>query len=169
MLCGVFWHGWLKKASQVIVPCASGGNCSWSRPDERRILHSDLKRPRSAMYGHSSLPLMVLGLAVMGLPNCLSTRLLCRRLRALKSWRDWRINWHLYAAFRRDCEHLAGVIADQTSQASFDASGASTTPSMHILKYLIKLPGAHCVCRSGVDDLAVSGAEIQKPPLALES
>lgn len=26
MLCGVFWRGWLKKASQVIVPCASGEN-----------------------------------------------------------------------------------------------------------------------------------------------
>lgn len=45
MLCGVFWRGWLKKASRVIVPCASGEICSWPWPDERRILHSDLKRP----------------------------------------------------------------------------------------------------------------------------
>lgn len=26
MLCGVFWHGWSKRASRVIVPCASGEN-----------------------------------------------------------------------------------------------------------------------------------------------
>ncbi len=158
MLCGVFLAGWLKKASQVIVPCASGENLLWPWPDERRILHSDLKRPLVPMYGHSSLPLMVLGLAVMGFRNCLSTRLLCRRLRALKSPADRRINRHLYAAFRRDCELSAGVIADQTSQASFDASGAINTPSMHILKYLIKLPGAHWRVRTGTDDLAVSGA-----------
>ncbi len=54
--------------------------------------------------------------------------------------------------------YLAGVIADQTSQASFDASGRSTTPSMAILKHLIKLSGRTGVCRTGTDDLAVSGA-----------
>ncbi len=155
--------------SRVIVPCASGEICSWPWPDERRILHSDLKRRWSAMYGHSSLPLMVLGLAGWALRNCLSTRLPCRKLRALNPRCDRRINRHLHAAFWRDRNYLAGVIADQTSQASFDASGRSTTPSMHILKYLIKLPGATGVCRSGTNDLAVSGAEIQNRALALES
>jgi dipeptide/tripeptide permease len=38
--------------------------------------------------------------------------------------------------------YLAGVIADQTSQGSFDAAGASTTPSTPILMSLAKLPGA---------------------------
>ncbi|STG53743.1 putative oligopeptide transporter [Escherichia coli] len=60
------WRGWLKRASQVIVPCDLGKICSWSRPDERRILHSDLKRPLVRNVWSSSLPLMVLGLAVMG-------------------------------------------------------------------------------------------------------
>ncbi len=38
----------------------------WPWPDERRILDPTLSARWSAMYGHSSLPLMVLGLAVMG-------------------------------------------------------------------------------------------------------
>ncbi len=85
MLCGVFLAWVVKKASQVIVPCASGENLLLVWPDERRILHSDLKRPLVRNVGHSSLPLMVLGLAVMGFAERLSIRLLCRRLRALKS------------------------------------------------------------------------------------
>lgn len=45
MLCGVFLAWVVKRVSRVIVPCASGGNLLWPWPDERRILHSDLKRP----------------------------------------------------------------------------------------------------------------------------
>ncbi|XNM72729.1 hypothetical protein ACLK11_03950 [Escherichia coli] len=40
----------------------------------------------SAMYGHSSLPLMVLGLAVMGFAKVYRPRLPCRKLRDLEFW-----------------------------------------------------------------------------------
>ncbi|MDF9333996.1 hypothetical protein OH690_07305 [Escherichia coli] len=59
----------------------------------------------SAMYGHSSLPLMVLGLAVMGFAELFIDPVAMSQITRIEiHWRDWRINWHLYAAFRRDCE-----------------------------------------------------------------
>lgn len=59
--------------------------------------------------------------------------------------------------------YLAGVIADQTSQASFDASGAINYSINAYIEVFDQITGRTGVCRSGVDDLAVSGAEIQKP------
>lgn len=60
------WRGWLKKASQVIVPCASGENLLLLGLMSAGFCILTLSARWSAMYGHSSLPLMVLGLAVMG-------------------------------------------------------------------------------------------------------
>ncbi|MFQ7390083.1 MAG: hypothetical protein ACLRP3_22280 [Escherichia sp.] len=57
MLCGMFL-AWVVKASQVIVPCASGKFALAA--DERRFCILTLSARWSAMYGHSSLPLMVL-------------------------------------------------------------------------------------------------------------
>ncbi len=84
MLCGVFLAWVVKEASQVIVPCASGENLLLVSAYERRVLHSDLKRPLVRNVWSSSLPLMVLGLAVMGFAELFMTRLPCRKLRALK-------------------------------------------------------------------------------------
>ncbi len=63
MLCGVFpRRGWLKKASRVIVPCASGGKFALGLGlMSAGFCILTLSARWSAMYGHSSLPLMVLG------------------------------------------------------------------------------------------------------------
>ncbi len=98
----------------------------------------------SAMYGHSSLPLMVLGLAVMGFAELFIDPVAMSQITRIEIPGVTGVLTGIYMLLSGAiANYLAGVIADQTSQASFDASGASTTPSMHILKYLIKLPGAH--------------------------
>ncbi len=113
----------------------------------------------SAMYGHSSLPLMVLGLAVMGFAELFIDPVAMSQITRIEIPGVTGVLTGIYMLLSGAiANYLAGVIADQTSQASFDASGRSTTPSMHILKYLIKLPGRTGVCRTGTDDLAVSGA-----------
>ncbi len=66
LLCGVCSAWVVESVAGNHYRAHLGKICSRRPADERRILHSDLKRPLVAMYGHSSLPLMVLGTAVMG-------------------------------------------------------------------------------------------------------
>ena len=79
----------------------------------------------SAMYGHSSLPLMVLGPAVMGFAELFIDPVAMSQITRIEiPGCDRRINRHYMLLSGAIANYLAGVIADQTSQASFDASGA---------------------------------------------
>ncbi len=70
---------------------------------------------------------------------------------------------------QRDPELSAGVIADQTSQASFDASGAINYSINAYIEVFDQITWGALPCRTGTDDFAVSGAEIRNRALALES
>ena len=63
----------------------------------------------SAMYGHSSLPLMVLGPAVMGFAELFIDPVAMSQITRIEiPRRDRRINRHLHAAFWRDRELSGG-------------------------------------------------------------
>ena len=63
----------------------------------------------SAMYGHSSLPLMVLGLAVMGFAELFIDPVAMSQITRIEiPGCDRRINRHLHAAFWRDRELSGG-------------------------------------------------------------
>ncbi len=66
MLCGGRLARLVKERSGIAPMRIWGKFALGLRSDERRILYSDLSARWSAAYGRSSMPLMVLGLAVMG-------------------------------------------------------------------------------------------------------
>jgi proton-dependent oligopeptide transporter, POT family len=79
----------------------------------------------SAMYGHSSLPLMVLGLAVMGFAELFIDPVAMSQITRIEIPGVTGVLTGIYMLLSGAiANYLAGVIADQTSQASFDASGA---------------------------------------------
>ena len=89
LLCAVSFLAWVaQKRRECRTAIASEVTLSWSRPDERRVLHSDLSaRFGRAMYGCSSLPLVIVKgfLAVMGFRGLfIDTGCHVRKLRALK-------------------------------------------------------------------------------------
>lgn len=77
----------------------------------------------SAMYGHSSLPLMVLGLAVMGFAELFIDPVAMSQITRIEIPGVTGVLTGIYMLLSGAiANYLAGVIADQTSQASFDAS-----------------------------------------------
>lgn len=118
----------------------------------------------SAMYGHSSLPLMVLGLAVMGFAELFIDPVAMSQITRIEIPGVTGVLTGIYMLLSGAiANYLAGVIADQTSQASFDASGAINYSINAYIEVFDQITGRTGVCRTGTDDLAVSGAEIQKP------
>ncbi|STS81180.1 di/tripeptide permease YbgH [Klebsiella pneumoniae] len=85
MLCGMVLAWLVKESVNGNRTVRIWGNLPSVWPDERRVLHLTLSARWSAAYGQSSMPLMVLGLAVMGFAELLSTRSRCRRSPALRS------------------------------------------------------------------------------------
>ncbi len=77
----------------------------------------------SAMYGHS-LPLMVLGTAVMGFAELFIDPVAMSQITRIEIPGVTGVLTGIYMLLSGAiANYLAGVIADQTSQASFDASG----------------------------------------------
>lgn len=113
----------------------------------------------SAMYGHSSLPLMVLGTAVMGFAELFIDPVAMSQITRIEIPGVTGVLTGIYMLLSGAiANYLAGVIADQTSQASFDASGAINYSINAYIEVFDQITGRTGVCRSGVDDLAVSGA-----------
>ena len=79
----------------------------------------------SAAYGHSSMPLMVLGLAVMGFAELFIDPVAMSQITRIEIPGVTGVLTGIYMLLSGAiANYLAGVIADQTSQASFDAAGA---------------------------------------------
>jgi POT family proton-dependent oligopeptide transporter len=80
----------------------------------------------SAAYGHSSMPLMILGLAVMGFAELFIDPVAMSQITRIEIPGVTGVLTGIYMLLSGAiANYLAGVIADQTSQSSFDASGAS--------------------------------------------
>lgn len=92
----------------------------------------------SAMYGHSSLPLMVLGLAVMGFAELFIDPVAMSQITRIEIPGVTGVLTGIYML-------LSGAIANYLAGVHRNLRlmlpGRSTTPSMRILKYLIKSPG----------------------------
>lgn len=87
---------------------------------------------------------MVLGLAVMGFAELFIDPVAMSQITRIEIPGVTGVLTGIYMLLSGAiANYLAGVIADQTSRLRLILPGRSTTPSMHILKYLIKLPGAH--------------------------
>lgn len=79
----------------------------------------------SAAYGHSSMPLMVLGLAVMGFAELFIDPVAMSQITRIEIPGVTGVLTGIYMLLSGAiANYLAGVIADQTSQGAFDASGA---------------------------------------------
>lgn len=79
----------------------------------------------SAAYGHSSMPLMVLGLAVMGFAELFIDPVAMSQITRIEiPWVTGVLTGIYMLLSGAIANYLAGVIADQTSQGSFDAAGA---------------------------------------------
>ena len=79
----------------------------------------------SAAYGQSSMPLMVLGLAVMGFAELFIDPVAMSQITRIEIPGVTGVLTGIYMLLSGAiANYLAGVIADQTSQASFDAAGA---------------------------------------------
>ena len=79
----------------------------------------------SAAYGQSSIPLMVLGLAVMGFAELFIDTIAMSQITRIEIPGVTGVLTGIYMLLSGAiANYLAGVIADQTSQASFDAAGA---------------------------------------------
>lgn len=79
----------------------------------------------SAAYGHSSMPLMVLGLAVMGFAELFIDPVAMSQITRIEIPGVTGVLTGIYMLLSGAiANYLAGVIADQTSQSTFDASGA---------------------------------------------
>ena len=79
----------------------------------------------SAAYGQSSMPLMVLGLAVMGFAELFIDPVAMSQIPRIEIPGVTGVLTGIYMLLSGAiANYLAGVIADQTSQASFDAAGA---------------------------------------------
>ena len=79
----------------------------------------------SAAYGHSSMQLMVLGLAVMGFAELFIDPVAMSQITRIEIPGVTGVLTGIYMLLSGAiANYLAGVIADQTSQASFDAAGA---------------------------------------------
>lgn len=97
----------------------------------------------SAAYGHSSMPLMVLGLAVMGFAELFIDPVAMSQITRIEIPRCYRrINRHLYAAFRCYRQLRQALSPIRPHKARLMLRALSTTPSMPILMSLVKLPGA---------------------------
>jgi POT family proton-dependent oligopeptide transporter len=80
----------------------------------------------SATYGHSSMPLMVLGLAVMGFAELFIDPVAMSQITRIEIPGVTGVLTGIYMLLSGAiANYLAGVIADQTSQASFDSAGAA--------------------------------------------
>ncbi|MCS6067208.1 hypothetical protein LNO81_07735 [Klebsiella variicola subsp. variicola] len=79
----------------------------------------------SAAHGQSSMPLMVLGLAVMGFAELFIDPVAMSQITRIEDPGVTGVLTGIYMLLSGAiANYLAGVIADQTSQASFDAAGA---------------------------------------------
>lgn len=79
----------------------------------------------SAAYGHSSMPLMVLGLAVMGFAELFIDPVAMSQITRIEIPGVTGVLTGIYMLLSGAiANYLAGVIADQTSQGSFDSAGA---------------------------------------------
>ncbi|VFS11051.1 oligopeptide transporter [Citrobacter koseri] len=79
----------------------------------------------SAAYGHSSMPLMILGLAVMGFAELFIDPVAMSQITRIEIPGVTGVLTGIYMLLSGAiANYLAGVIADQTSQSAFDASGA---------------------------------------------
>ncbi len=79
----------------------------------------------SAAYGQSSMPLMVLGLAVMGFAELFIDPVAMSQITRIEIPGVTGVLTGIYMLLSGAiANYLAGVIADQTSQASFDVAGA---------------------------------------------
>ncbi len=79
----------------------------------------------SAAYGQSSMPLMVLGLAVMGFAELFIDPVAMSQITRIEIPGVTGVLTGIYMLLSGAiANYLAGIIADQTSQASFDAAGA---------------------------------------------
>ncbi|KAF1370990.1 dipeptide permease DtpD [Yokenella regensburgei] len=79
----------------------------------------------SAIYGHSSIPLMILGMAVMGFAELFIDPVAMAQITRIEIPGVTGVLTGIYMLLSGAiANYLAGVIADQTSQSAFDASGA---------------------------------------------
>lgn len=79
----------------------------------------------SAHYGHSSMPLMIAGLAVMGFAELFIDPVAMSQITRIEIPGVTGVLTGIYMLLSGAiANYLAGVIADQTSQSAFDASGA---------------------------------------------
>jgi proton-dependent oligopeptide transporter, POT family len=79
----------------------------------------------SAAYGHSSMPLMVLGMAVMGFAELFIDPVAMSQITRIEIPGVTGVLTGIYMLLSGAiANYLAGVIADQTSQSAFDAAGA---------------------------------------------
>lgn len=80
----------------------------------------------SAAYGHSSMPLMVLGMAVMGFAELFIDPVAMSQITRIEIPGVTGVLTGIYMLLSGAiANYLAGVIADRTSQSAFDAAGAA--------------------------------------------
>ncbi len=81
----------------------------------------------SAAYGHSSMPLMVLGLAVMGFAELFIDPVAMSQITRIEIPGVTGVLTGIYMLLSGAiANYLAGVIADQTAQSTFDEAGATS-------------------------------------------
>jgi POT family proton-dependent oligopeptide transporter len=79
----------------------------------------------SATYGHSSMPLMILGMAVMGFAELFIDPVAMAQITRIEIPGVTGVLTGIYMLLSGAiANYVAGVIADQTSQSAFDAAGA---------------------------------------------
>ena len=119
----------------------------------------------SAAYGQSSMPLMVLGLAVMGFAELFIDPVAMSQITRIEIPGVTGVLTGIYMLLSGAiANYLAGVIADQTSQASFDAAGAVNYSIDAYITVFSQITGRAGLRRRGAGHLAVSFAESQDPP-----
>ena len=80
----------------------------------------------SATYGHSSMPLMLLGLSVMGFAELFIDPVAMSQITRIQIPGVTGVLTGIYMLLSGAvANYVAGIIADQTSQASFDSAGAA--------------------------------------------
>ncbi len=118
----------------------------------------------SAAYGHSSMPLMVLGLAVMGFAELFIDPVAMSQITRIDIPGVTGVLTGIYMLLSGAiANYLAGVIADQTSQSAFDASGAVNYAINAYVDVFEQITGRVSLRRGCPADLAVSVLQIQKP------
>lgn len=119
----------------------------------------------SAAYGHSSMPLMVLGLAVMGFAELFIDPVAMSQITRIDIPGVTGVLTGIYMLLSGAiANYLAGVIADQTSQSAFDASGAvNYAINAYVDVFEQNHLGRVSLRRGCPADLAVSVLQIQKP------